>query len=123
MGQLSQFRHLSIDWDMTPEEAVTMYLEWGNNWRRGERSPVRSKSDVSNYFVLSTWQQPPVITLVQRSSEEARELALLSLPPELAEHARRETGGIKGVFGITSQMREWLEQEFETDRASAALAP
>jgi len=22
----------AIDWDMTPEEAVRLYLEWGNNW-------------------------------------------------------------------------------------------
>jgi hypothetical protein len=24
-----------IDWDMTPEEAVRLYLEWGNNWAGG----------------------------------------------------------------------------------------
>ena len=23
-----------IDWQMTPEEAVRLYLEWGNNWPR-----------------------------------------------------------------------------------------
>ena len=25
----------AIDWDMTPEEAVRLYLEWGNNWAGG----------------------------------------------------------------------------------------
>jgi hypothetical protein len=25
-----------INWDMTPEEAVTLYLEWGNNWSHGK---------------------------------------------------------------------------------------
>ena len=24
-----------INWEMTPEEAVRLYLEWGNNWARG----------------------------------------------------------------------------------------
>ncbi len=117
MGQLSDFSHLSIDWDMTPEEAVTMYLEWGNNWRRGERGPVRSKKEVSNYFVLSTWHQPPMITLVQRSSEGASELATLDLPLELRDEAWKETGSIRGIFGITPTMRSWLEQEFEQDNA------
>jgi hypothetical protein len=115
MGQLADFRHLSIDWDMSPEEAVTMYLEWGNNWRRGERSPVRSKNEVSNYFVLSTWEQPPVVTLVQRSSDGATELATLDLPPELRDNARRHTGTIRGVFDITPALRSWLERELEPD--------
>lgn len=35
-----------IDWDMTPEEAVTLYLEWGNNWAHG-KYVIRSKNDVS----------------------------------------------------------------------------
>ncbi len=33
-----------IDWDMTPEEAVRLYLEWGNNWVRGNYV-IRSKND------------------------------------------------------------------------------
>ena len=117
MGQLADFRHLDIDWGMTPEEAVTMYLEWGNNWRRGERAPVRSKSDVSNYFVLNTWQRPPVVMLVQRNSEDMQELAELDIPEELKEHVREQTGQIKGVFGITSPMKEWLQQELESEKA------
>jgi len=119
MGQLADFSHLSIDWGMTPEEAVTMYLEWGNNWRRGERPPVRSKNEVSNYFVLSTWQEPPVVTLVQRSSEGATELATLGLPQELRDNARKETGTIRGVFGITPDMQRWLELELKADQSGA----
>jgi len=49
-----------IDWDMTPEEAVTLYLEWGNSWSHG-KSLVRSKDDVSYYFVVNTWEVPPKI--------------------------------------------------------------
>jgi hypothetical protein len=113
MGQLAKFKHLDIDWDMTPEEAVTLYLEWGNNWRCGERAPVRSKNDVSIYFVLNTWQRPPVITLVRRNSECMEELVTLDLPEELKEHVQQQTGPIKGVFGITPAIREWLERELE----------
>ena len=35
-----------IDWDMGPEDAVTMYLEWGNNPALGNRR-IRSKDDIS----------------------------------------------------------------------------
>ncbi|PXF56468.1 MAG: hypothetical protein C4B58_13370 [Deltaproteobacteria bacterium] len=45
---------------MIPEEAVTLYLEWGNNWSHG-RNLIRSKDDVSHYFVVNTWEDPPKI--------------------------------------------------------------
>jgi hypothetical protein len=64
----------AIDWDMTPEEAVTLYLEWRNNWTHGKM--VKSKNDVSHYFVVNTWDEPPKIYLIQRNSEEAVELAI-----------------------------------------------
>ena len=36
----------SIDWSMTPEKAVEMYLEWGTSWSRGNDF-VSSTSDES----------------------------------------------------------------------------
>jgi len=68
-----------IDWDMTPEEAVTLYLEWGNNWTHGKHL-VRSKEDVSYYFVVNTWDDPPRIYVIRRNSEEATELAAIPMP-------------------------------------------
>lgn len=118
MGRLADFRYLSIDWDMTPEDAIVMYLEWGNNWLRGERNPVRSKNEVSHYFVLSTWGDVPVVTLVRRSSEGSEELAELPVPEELKGHVRDETGMIKGVFGVTPQLRSWLELELSPEEAT-----
>ena len=59
------------DWEMTPEEAVTLYLEWGNNWSH-DKKMVKSKDDVSHYFVVNTWEDPPVIYLIKRNSEEFR---------------------------------------------------
>jgi hypothetical protein len=56
---------------MTPEEAVRLYLEWGNNWARGNYV-IRSKNDETCYFAVSTWKEPPVIYLIRRNSEEAR---------------------------------------------------
>ena len=56
----------SIDWDMTPEEAVRLYLEWGNNWAGGNYV-IRSKEDETIYFVVNTWKESPVIYLIRRN--------------------------------------------------------
>lgn len=100
----------AIDWDMTPEEAVRLYLEWGNNWAGG-RYVIRSAQDVSHYFVLNTWGQKPIIYLVRRSSEEAVELGEIRLPEELEEYCRKEYGGLKGVFALEGDLKQWLQDQ------------
>ncbi|MBW2119962.1 MAG: hypothetical protein JRH09_18865 [Deltaproteobacteria bacterium] len=98
-----------IDWDMTPEEAVTLYLEWGNNWSHGKM--IRSKEDVSHYFVLNTWEDEPRIYLIRRNSEEAVELACIPIPTGLADSFLESVGHHKGVYGLSREVREWLEGE------------
>ena len=99
-----------IDWDMTPEEAVTRYLEWGNNWTHG-KNLVRSKSDVSFYFVVNTWDSPPRIYFIQRNSEEALELAAFQIPDDIKARFLDSVGHQKGVYAINEEIRSWLEQE------------
>jgi len=99
-----------IDWNMTPEEAVTLYLEWGNNWSHG-KNLVRSKNDVSYYFVLNTWEEPPMVSLIRRNSEEAVEIARIFLPEDLRYHIPEWTGVNKGVYALPNEIRIWLEQE------------
>ena len=99
----------AIDWEMTPEEAVTLYLEWGNNWSHGKM--VRSKDDVSYYFVANTWEEEPRVYLIRRNSEEAVELACIPIPGELAERFLESVGRNKGVYGLTRELRKWLEGE------------
>lgn len=101
-----------IDWDMTPEEAVRLYLEWGNNWTRGNYV-IRSKGDVSHYFVVNTWKKEPVIYLIRRSSEEAEELAEIKMPRSLKEAYQKENGSLKGVYAVEGEVRDWLKQELE----------
>jgi hypothetical protein len=113
MGQLSEFKGLNIDWELTPEEAVTMYLEWGNNWRKEERNPVRSKKEYSNYFIVSTWENPPQVYLISRNLEEGKELARLDLPERLRTSFEQVNGKLKGVFPVTEEIKLWLEKELE----------
>jgi len=102
----------TIDWEMTPEEAVRLYLEWGNNWAGG-KYVIRSKSDVTTYFVISTWEDPPVIYLIRRNSEEAVELAKITVPPELGRRYLSDIGYTKGVYALEGEVKEWLVRSLD----------
>jgi hypothetical protein len=101
----------AIDWEMTPEEAVTLYLEWGNNWSHGRM--IKSKDDVSHYFVVDTWESPPKIFLVRRNSVEAVELAAIEIPEGLRARFMESVGGQRGVFAISGEIKKWLVTELE----------
>jgi len=100
----------AIDWDMIPEEAVRLYLEWGNNWARGNYV-IRSKDDVTHYFVVNTWEQTPIIYLIRRNSEDAVELAGIEMPPDLQERFMESIGHNKGVYSIEGEVKQWLKRE------------
>ncbi len=99
-----------IDWEMTPEDAVTLYLEWGNNWARSNYV-IRSPEDYSHYFVVNTWGDPPVIFLIRRNSEAAEELARIEIPPDLLETFMESIGHNKGVYTTEGPVRDWLRRE------------
>lgn len=112
LEQVKQNRELvnSIDWEMTPEEAVRLYLEWGNNWARGNYV-IRSKDDVSHYFVVNTWKEEPVIYLIRRNSEEAVELATITMPIDLKRRFLHTQGRHKGVWALEGEVKSWLQQQ------------
>lgn len=99
-----------IDWDMTPEEAVRLYLEWGNNWAGGNYV-IRSKDDITHYFAVNTWDKNPVIFLIRRNSEEAVELAKIGMPDDIKDCFLKENGNLKGVFAIEGKVKDWLNKQ------------
>ena len=99
-----------IDWDMTPEEAVRLYLEWGNNWAGGNYV-VRSKNDVAHYFVVNTWKEKPVIYLVRRTSEDCQELARIEMPEKIMAAFIKQNGKHKGVFAADGKVKCWLKNQ------------
>jgi hypothetical protein len=112
-----------IDWDMTPEEAVTLYLEWGNNPANGRRR-ITSKNDVSYYFVVNTWEDPARIYYIRRNSEEAVELATIYMPEELRNRFLDSVGHLKGIYPVNDEIKAWLEEELygqETNRKQQKL--
>ncbi len=100
----------AIDWEMTPEDAVTLYLEWGNNWARSNYV-IRSKDDVAHYFVVNTWKDEPVIYLIRRNSDEAEELAAIPLPEEIKASFLDSVGHNKGVYSTEGVVRDWLRSQ------------
>ena len=110
-----------IDWDMTPEEAVTLYLEWGNNWSNGKRR-IRSRDDVSVYFVINTWDDPARIYMIRRNSDEAEELALIDMPEALRDRFMQSVSHHKGVYPVNEEVRQWLEEALygEEEKSLAA---
>ncbi len=102
-----------IDWDMTPEEAIVLYLEWGNNWSHGRM--IKSRDDISHYFVLTSWEDPPRALLVRRSNQGADELAEIHLPDPVKERFLESIQHHKGVWGLTDDVRGWLREELRVD--------
>jgi hypothetical protein len=97
----------AIDWNMTPEEAVRLYLEWGNNWARGDGYVITSKSDYTTYFVVNCWSKPYYIYLIRRNSDEAAELAKFEMPTRF----ERDVCELKGVYALDDDLKAWLKQE------------
>ena len=98
-----------IDWAMTPEEAVTLYLEWGNNWTHGKL--VKSKDDVSYYFVIYAWDEQPKVIFIRRNSEEAVDLASINIPEDLGNRFMESIGFHKGVYALSEEVKSWLKKE------------
>jgi len=111
LAELKNERELidSIDWEMTPENAVRTYLEWGNIYPRGNGFAVRSKSDYTVYFVVNCWSKPYYIYLIKRNSEEALELARFELPQRFDKPVCQ----LKGVYAIEGDLKDWLKKELE----------
>ena len=100
----------AIDWNMTPEEAIRLYLEWGNNWSGGNYV-IRSKNDETLYFVVSTWKEPPIVYLIRRNSEDAQELAAIRMPKTIEQQYLKEIGNLKGVYAVDGVVKAWLQKE------------
>jgi len=111
LEQLRENRRLvnQIDWQMTPEKAVEMYLEWGTGWVRGHDF-VASANDESVYFVVYDWEQVPRATLIRRTVAGAEELAAVEVPSDLFEASWREDGVRPGgtVHPPNEALKRWL---------------
>jgi len=98
----------NIDWNMTPEKAVDMYLEWGAGWTRG--NDFVTGKDESIYFVLFDGEATPQVTLIKRTMKEAVELAKIPVPRDLFQDACKEAGSKPEgtVQPLNDTLKQWI---------------
>jgi hypothetical protein len=60
-----------------------------------------------------------MIYLVRRNSDEAVDLAVISIPEHLRKNLAGEIATRKGVYGLTPGLREWLKRELFEERLAA----
>lgn len=116
MSELKDFSLYPISWNLSPEDAVTLYLEWGNNDWNAEYPPVRSKDDVAYYFVVDSWQNPPLIHLVKRNSENAEDIFTMPVPEDLLPEWRQINGDLRGTSAPTPQIKAWLKKQLGQEK-------
>jgi hypothetical protein len=94
----------SIDWEMTPEEAIALHLEWGP-LRSQAYYNSRDNENETVYFVIDTWKKLPILTLVRRKGFDSEYLGMFTLPKELEDNFMKEVGQYKGVYTVEGEIR------------------
>ena len=102
----------SVDWEMTPEEAIALHLEWGP-LRSQAYYNSRDNDNETVYFVINTWKKPPILTLVRRKGFDSEELGNFKLPQNLEAEFMMGIGQYKGVYAVEGNIRDWLKRELE----------
>jgi len=102
----------SVDWEMTPEEAIALHLEWGP-LRSQKYYNSRDNTNETVYFVINTWKRPPILTLVRRRGFDSEELGNFKLPENLEAEFLQGIGQYKGVYAVEGNVRDWLKKELE----------
>ena len=102
----------SIDWDLDPAVAVGRHLEWGAGWATNDARPDGS-SEVSVYFAVNTWEDPPVIVLIKRVGFDMEELASFRMPEDIETRFLKSVGYHKAMYGIEGEIKNWLINKFK----------
>ncbi len=102
----------SVDWEMTPEEAIALHLEWGP-LRSQAYYNSRDNNNETVYFVINTWKRPPILTLIRRRGFDSEDLGTFRLPKNLEDEFMKEIGQYKGVYAVEGKVREWLKKELD----------
>ena len=102
-----------IDWDLTPDEAVARYMEWGNNWNRG-LNHAKACSEEAAYFKIDAREDPPKLLLVKHSHHDYEIIDEVEAPVHLIRQAVGEAACEEGTCGINEVLRAWLH--YEADR-------
>ncbi|QJB55559.1 DVU0772 family protein [Pseudodesulfovibrio sp. zrk46] len=109
VSNCKQWRN-EVNWDMIHEDAITLYLEWGNNnYRHATRSPVTKSGEYSIYFAIDTWEEPKMV-LMRMDNFGSQILCSTKLPDHLREGLLAEYKDIKGILELTPPIKKWAQE-------------
>lgn len=107
MNSLHAFKDLPIEWDLDPADAVARHLEWGNTGFSGHYG---DPDQASYYFTVDTWQSPYLLRLQKMTKDGPQTLYEIELPQKF----RPEFDFAKGCFALSPELKQWLQQLWES---------
>lgn len=112
LDELREDRELvnSINWDMAPEEAISLHLEWGP-LRDQSYYNSRDSENETVYFIISTWEEVPTLYLVKRKGFASDYNPIMELPERFRKDFMSDMGQFKGIYAPNNYIRMWLESE------------
>jgi len=102
----------AIEWDMTPEEAIALHLEWGP-LRDQSYYNSRDNDNETVYFIINTWGSYPEVSLIKRIGFDSEEITRFKLPIQFKEKFMEEIGKFKGVYAPNEEIKSWLKKQLE----------
>lgn len=97
-----------VQWEMTPEEAIALHLEWGP-LRSQAYYNSRDKDNETIYFIVNTWKEEPQLQLVRRKGFDMDTIGKFKLPRRLQEFY----GTLKGVFSPDKATIVWIKDQLD----------
>lgn len=99
----------AIDWEMTPEEAIALHLEWGP-LRSQSMYNSRDKDNETIYFCVNTWDEKKQLHLIKRKGFDVYELGKFDFPKEFKDDFQNT---YKGVFEPTEELKNWIMKKLD----------
>ena len=99
-----------IDWELHPYDAVTRYLEWGNNWSRG-LDHAKACNEESAYFKIDASKKPARLLIVRQSHHDYEIISEINAPQELIDQSVQHFACNDATCGLTEDLRQWLKKE------------
>ncbi|MDR2160598.1 MAG: hypothetical protein LBO77_00410 [Desulfovibrio sp.] len=97
-----------IDWELTPEDAVQLHMAQDENRGLALLPVLARPQDPSRYFVVDTFENPPVIRLQERSQDMLNALLAFPVPEVLLPAVRNCLGNRRGTFAPPPGVLDWL---------------
>ncbi len=109
----------TIDWDITPANAFTIFESWGSKERL-----IRNKSERYYYFYIDNWQTPAQVYLMERGIKHAEILAEIKAPAEMVARCVKQQGHTSGLdrsYAIDDDLKTWLKKNILAKTGDSSL--